>query len=155
MEKIFKQKNFNNFVWTPLGSRVNININFCLQVHFKVSAVWYCSHYLPTVSLTPVANLPPVSLIPMAICHRRPQVSAIQAELVAKFQVRQGSLVYTFNSVLQQLKSRNIFYRKISFIKLLTLIRNSRLRVFLKLMTKSMYREPYHWQPPRHRYRAL
>ncbi len=25
----------------PLGS------NFCLQVHFKVSAAWYCSHYLP------------------------------------------------------------------------------------------------------------
>jgi hypothetical protein len=24
MEKTFKQKNFNNFVWTPLGSRVNI-----------------------------------------------------------------------------------------------------------------------------------
>jgi hypothetical protein len=22
MEKTFKQKNFNNFVWTPLGSRV-------------------------------------------------------------------------------------------------------------------------------------
>jgi hypothetical protein len=39
MEKTFKQKNFNNFVWTPLGSRVNIFINFCLQVHFKVFAV--------------------------------------------------------------------------------------------------------------------
>jgi hypothetical protein len=33
MEKTFKQKNFNNLVWTPLGSRVNIYINFCLQVH--------------------------------------------------------------------------------------------------------------------------
>jgi hypothetical protein len=30
IEKIFKQKNFNNFVWAPLGSRVNIYINFCL-----------------------------------------------------------------------------------------------------------------------------
>jgi hypothetical protein len=38
MEKIFNQKNFNNFVWAPLGSRVNIYIHFCLQVHFKVSA---------------------------------------------------------------------------------------------------------------------
>ena len=38
---------------------------------FKVSAAWYCSHYLPPVSLTPVANLPPVSTRP--------------AELVAKF----------------------------------------------------------------------
>ncbi len=71
MDKTCKQKNFNNFVWTPLGSRVNIYINFCLQVQFKVSAAWYCCHYLPPVSLTPVANLPPVSLIPVAICHRR------------------------------------------------------------------------------------
>ncbi len=73
--KTFKQKNFNNFVWTPLGSRVNLYINFCIQVHFKLSAAWYCCHYLPpvstTVSLIPVANLPPVSLIPVAICHRR------------------------------------------------------------------------------------
>ncbi len=80
MEKNFKQKIFNNFVWAPLGSRVNIYINFCLQVHFKVSAAWYCPHYLPPVSLIPVAichrcqqhkrnwwqNLPPVSLIPVA-----------------------------------------------------------------------------------------
>ncbi len=84
MEKTFKQKNFNNFVWTPLGGRVNIYINFCRQVHFTVSAAWYCCHYLPPVSLAPVANLPPVSLIPVAmanlppvslipvaICHRR------------------------------------------------------------------------------------
>ncbi len=67
----FKQKNFNNFVWASLGSRVNIYINFCLQVHLKVSAAWYCSHYLPPVSTTPAANLPPVSLIPVTICHRR------------------------------------------------------------------------------------
>ncbi len=36
MKKIFNQKNFNNFVGTPLDSRVNIYIHFCLQVHFKV-----------------------------------------------------------------------------------------------------------------------
>ncbi len=30
-----KQKSFNNFVWASLGSRVNIYINFCLQVYFK------------------------------------------------------------------------------------------------------------------------
>ncbi len=65
MEKIFNEKKFNYFVWTPLGSRVNIYINFCRQFHFKVSAAWYCSHYLP------LANLPPVLLIPVAICHRR------------------------------------------------------------------------------------
>jgi hypothetical protein len=61
MKKIFNQKNFNNFVGTPLDSRLNIYINFCLQALFKVSAAWYCSHCLPPESLTPVANLPPVS----------------------------------------------------------------------------------------------
>ncbi len=71
MAKTFKQKNFNNFVWTPLGSRFNIYIHFCLQVHFKLSAAWYCCHYLLPVSTTSAANLLPVSLIPLAICHRR------------------------------------------------------------------------------------
>jgi hypothetical protein len=33
-----QSENFNNFVGTPLDSRLNIYINFCLQVHFKVSA---------------------------------------------------------------------------------------------------------------------
>ncbi len=56
----FNQKNFINFIWPPLRSRGSIYINFCLQVHFQVSAAWYCSNYLP-----------PVSLIPVAICHRR------------------------------------------------------------------------------------
>jgi hypothetical protein len=80
MKKIFNQKNFNNFVGTPLDSRLNIYINFCLQVHFKVSAASYCYQRqichryqrhrrqilppvslvsLPPVSLTPAANLPP------------------------------------------------------------------------------------------------
>ena len=54
MEKIFNQKNFNYFVWTPLGRKVNIYINFSLKVHLKVSAAWYCSHYLPPVSVTQV-----------------------------------------------------------------------------------------------------
>ncbi len=71
MVKIFKLKNFNYFVWTHLGSRVNIYVNFCLQVQFKMTAAWYCTHYLPPVSLTRVANLPPASLIPVAICHWR------------------------------------------------------------------------------------
>ncbi len=71
MEKIFNQKNLNYFIWSPLGSRENIYINFCFQVHFHVSAAWNCSNYLPPVSMTPVANLPLVSLIPLAICHRR------------------------------------------------------------------------------------
>ncbi len=65
-EKIFNQKNFNNFVGTPLDSRVNKYINFCLQVHFKVSADWHCSHCLPAASLIPTTILPPVSLILVA-----------------------------------------------------------------------------------------
>ncbi len=62
--KNLQSENFTNFVWTPLGSKVNIVTNFCLQVHLKVSAACYCSHYLPPVSTTPVANLPPVSSTP-------------------------------------------------------------------------------------------
>ncbi len=58
MKKIFNQKNFNNYVGPPLDSRVNIHINFCLQVHFKVSAAWYCSHCLPPVSTTLVKLVP-------------------------------------------------------------------------------------------------
>ncbi len=38
MRKIFNQKTFNNFVGTPLDSRVNTYIHCCLQVHFKISA---------------------------------------------------------------------------------------------------------------------
>jgi hypothetical protein len=38
MEKIFNQKIFKNFIWSPLGSRGNIYKNFYLQVHFQVSA---------------------------------------------------------------------------------------------------------------------
>ncbi len=53
-----------------MGSWVNINIHFFFQAHLKVSAVWYCSHYLPPVLLTKVVNLLPVSLIPVANCHR-------------------------------------------------------------------------------------
>ncbi len=60
MKKFFNLKNFNYFVWTPLGRRVNTYLNICLQVHFKVSVAWCCSHFLPLVLLMPVA-----------ICHWR------------------------------------------------------------------------------------
>ncbi len=65
IKKIFNQKSFHYFFWTPLSSRVSID----KQVNFKLSAVWYCSHCLPPVSLTPVANLLPVLAIPVAICY--------------------------------------------------------------------------------------
>jgi hypothetical protein len=103
MAKIFKLKNFNYFVWTPLGSRVNININFCLQVQFYAcSLILYplfatgvvdtggkfaagivdTGGNLPPPSLTPVANLPPVLLTPVA---NLPPVSTTLAKLVEKF----------------------------------------------------------------------
>ncbi len=41
MRKIRNQKNFNNFVGTPLDSRVTTYIHFCLQVHFQLCAAWY------------------------------------------------------------------------------------------------------------------
>jgi len=45
MKKIFNQKNFNNFIWSPASS-------------LSGSAAWYCSNYLPPVSLIPAANSP-------------------------------------------------------------------------------------------------
>jgi hypothetical protein len=72
MEKVFKQKHFNNFVWAPLGSRVNIYINFCLQVPLRcLQPDIVADSNLPPALLTPAANLPPVS--------------TTRAELVAKF----------------------------------------------------------------------
>ncbi len=58
-------------------------IHFFLQVHFKVPAAWYCSHYLTLASLLLLEicygyqqhqqylwqNLPPVSLILVARCR--------------------------------------------------------------------------------------
>jgi hypothetical protein len=66
MEKIFNQKNFNNFVWSPLGSFGNIYINFCLQVHFQVSA-------LQQPDIVPDTGGKFASGVndTVAICHRR------------------------------------------------------------------------------------
>jgi hypothetical protein len=63
MEKIFNQKIFQYFFWTPLHSSI-------------------CSHCLPPASLTPVANLPPESLTTVA---NLPQVSTTLVKLVEKF----------------------------------------------------------------------
>jgi hypothetical protein len=46
------EKFFYNFFGTPLDSRVNTYMHFCLQVHFKVSAARYQSLCLPPVSTT-------------------------------------------------------------------------------------------------------
>ncbi len=56
MEKIFNQKNFNYLVWTPLGRRVNIYINFCLQVHLRdsVTRFFVSGFFLESVSPKPL-----------------------------------------------------------------------------------------------------
>jgi hypothetical protein len=93
-EKNLNQKNFNNFVGTPLDSRDNIfafkftlrylqpdiNPTVCTGVNdtggkFAAGVVdiggnlppvlFTPAANLPPLSLTPVANLPPVSLIPV------------------------------------------------------------------------------------------
>ncbi len=69
MKKKFNQKNFHYFFWTPLGSRVSIKINFFFKFIFKCQQFDHYSHCLPAVLFTPVANLPPMSLIPVAIFH--------------------------------------------------------------------------------------
>ncbi len=66
MRKILNQINLNNFAGTPLDSRVNTYLHFCLQVHFKVSeqniwrfvTVWavYASNLLPHAQHTLAKN---------------------------------------------------------------------------------------------------
>ncbi len=60
--KKLQSEKFSLFLLDTLGySRVSIQINFFLQVHFKLSTIWYCSHCFPPVLLTLMANLPPAS----------------------------------------------------------------------------------------------
>ncbi len=47
-KNLLSEKFFYYFFRTPLCSRINIQINFSLQVHFKMSAVWYCSPLFAT-----------------------------------------------------------------------------------------------------------
>ncbi len=70
IEKIFNQKSFHYFFWTPLGSRVSIYIIFFFKLILICQQFDDCSHCLPPVSFTPVANLPPASLITLAICRQ-------------------------------------------------------------------------------------
>jgi hypothetical protein len=71
--KIFNQKNFKYFIWTPLGSKV---VNFCLEV--QVCSLIFFPYFATSINnnsetgqnllpvlLIPVAILPPVSLIPV------------------------------------------------------------------------------------------
>ncbi len=48
MEKIFKQKNFNNFVWAPLGSRVNISDKSVLSSSREI-VPWNFFYLLPAI----------------------------------------------------------------------------------------------------------
>ncbi len=100
MEKIFNQKNFNNFVCSPLSSRGNIYVyKFLTSSSLSgISSLILLPLFATGVNdtggkfaagavdtgdnLPPAANLPPVSLTPMA---NLPPVATTQGELVAKF----------------------------------------------------------------------
>ncbi len=60
MAKNLQSENWN-FFWTLLGSRVSIQIIFFFKLILSCQQFDNCSHCLPPVSFTPVANLPPVS----------------------------------------------------------------------------------------------
>ena len=68
MEKIFNQKNFINFVWSPLGSR-----GVCSLILFPLFATGvydtggkFTAGVLDSGgNLPPMANLPPVSMTPV------------------------------------------------------------------------------------------
>ncbi len=84
LEKNFKLKNFNNFVWAPLGSRVNMYKIFafkftlrCLKPDIVFIICHRCQQHkrnwwqnLPPVSLILVENLPPVTRH-RCRCYRR------------------------------------------------------------------------------------
>ncbi len=90
MEKTFKEKNFNNFFWTPLGSRVTYIYNFafkftlrCLQPdivdtggNLPPASLTLVANW-SSVSLTPVANLPPVSTTLAKMVENLPPVALI------------------------------------------------------------------------------
>jgi hypothetical protein len=63
MEKICNPKTVNYFVWTPLGSRVFPLFNYLPSMDtggiFTAGVVDTCGN-LPSISMTSVANLPPV-----------------------------------------------------------------------------------------------
>ncbi len=59
-------KSFLYFVWTPMGRRVNIKINFLYKFNLRCKQ----SNIVPIFCHRAVANLPPVSLIPPAVQYR-------------------------------------------------------------------------------------
>jgi hypothetical protein len=66
MEKFFNQKHFNNFIWSPLGSRGNI---YKFLLSSSLSGV--CSLILLQLFATGVnVTGGKFATIPVAICHR-------------------------------------------------------------------------------------
>jgi hypothetical protein len=94
MEKIFNHKNFNYFVWTPLGSRVNLQKHFCLQVHLKgtVSLDFFASGFFHE-SVSPPAPEYPIRTVSnfflqfaeIFASQDAPPASTTLTKLVAKF----------------------------------------------------------------------
>ncbi len=58
MEKISNQKNFNYFLWTALGCRVNIYISVFFKFILSCQQFDNCVYCLPPASLTPVSTTP-------------------------------------------------------------------------------------------------
>ncbi len=84
MEKIFNQKSFHYFFWTPLGSRIIIQINYFFNFTLSCQLFDHCSHCLPPVSLTPVTNLPPVSVELVAKFNSPPVPKMIREKIWSK-----------------------------------------------------------------------
>ncbi len=63
--KNLQSENFYDFFWTPY------RYIFFFKSILSFQQFDNCSHCLPPASFTPVANLPPVLLIPVANCHWR------------------------------------------------------------------------------------
>jgi hypothetical protein len=78
MEEIFSQKSFNYFIWTPLGSRINIQINFSITSTLRCKQSDIVPIIYPGVIDT-AGNLPPVLFSPMV--NQQPVLLTLVANL--------------------------------------------------------------------------
>jgi hypothetical protein len=77
----WKKSSIRKFVLISFGHLLEVELAYRFFQQFD-----NCSHRLPPVSFTPVENFPPVSLIPVAICHwcHLPPISTTLAKMVEK-----------------------------------------------------------------------
>jgi hypothetical protein len=83
MEKIFNHKSFNSFVWTPLGSTVELNYRYIFAFKFTLRSQRpdivpiFCPSVINTVSKFAAGGVDTGGKLP--------PVSSTLAKLVAKF----------------------------------------------------------------------